>query len=103
MRKLILGVIFCTPLFAFANTKPVDKIDVTFLCYDTDKLFKTLNAEYQEFPFLIGDSDDIAKSMMTLWISKNGETWTLITSKDETSCVVGAGKNLKLLRYGKPV
>lgn len=103
MRKLILWIVFCIPLIALAQPKPQDKIEVTHLCYDTDKLFKALSLEYKEVPVFMGEADDIAESVMSLWVSKKGLTWTIVASKDKTSCVVGSGKNLQLVNNGKPI
>jgi hypothetical protein len=86
-----------------AETKVQDKIDVTMFCYDTDRLFKLLNSDYKELPLFMGNADDIAESTMSLWVSKNGNSWTIVSTKNDTSCVVGSGKNLQVVRSGKSV
>ena len=91
------------PLSTYADIELIDRQNITLPCYDTDKLFEKLTKDYQEFPLLMGETDDIAQSTMSLWISKQGESWTIITSKDKISCLVGVGKKIKLLRYGKSV
>lgn len=103
MRKLILGILFCVPISVLSQTVPQDKIDVTYPCYNTDKLFKLLNSEYKEIPLFMGNADDIAESTMSLWVSGKGSSWTIVSTKNEISCVVGSGKNLQLVRNGKSV
>jgi len=103
MNKFILGIIFCIPTIVFAQAKPETKIDVTYFCYNTDTLFKALNSEYKEVPLFMGDAEDIAESVMSLWVSRKGSSWTIVSSKDDISCVVGSGKNLQLVRNGKSV
>ena len=103
MRKLFLGMLLLFPLLSFADLKPKDKLDVTMFCYDTDTLFEALKKNYDERPFFMGKADDIASSTMSFWVSKKGESWTIIASIDDISCVVGSGTNLQLLRMGKTI
>lgn len=98
MRKLLLGLMCFLPFSVFAETKPIDKIEPTLLCYNTSELFKTLRIDYLESPLLLGETDDDAQSTMSLWTSKKGASWTLVATRNEVSCVVGTGKNLKVIR-----
>ena len=78
MRKLFLGIVLLFPMLAFAELKIKEKLDVTMLCYNTDELFTTLKKEFNESPFLAGEADDVATSTMSFWISKKGDTWTIV-------------------------
>lgn len=103
MRKLFLGIMLLFPILANAELKPTEKLDITIYCYNTDKLFDALKKNYEERPFFMGKADDIASSTMSLWISKKGESWTIVASVDDLSCVVGSGTDLQLLRLGKTI
>lgn len=103
MRKLFLGLVCFLPFVAISETKPIDKIDASLLCYNTDELFKTLRIDYSENPILLGETDDEAQSTMTFWSDKKGNSWTIVATKGKLSCVVGTGVNLKVVRKGTQV
>ena len=105
MRKLFLGIVLLFPVLAFAEPelKIKEKLDVTMLCYNTDELFTTLKKEFNESPFLAGEADDMATSTMSFWMSKKGDTWTIVASVKEISCIVGTGKNITVIRSGKTI
>lgn len=103
MRKLFIGIMCCFPFLVQSDVSATDELSTQFYCYDTEKLFTELRSEYLETPFLMGETSDVAGSTMSLWMSKNGQTWTIVATKKDLSCVVGAGKNLRLVRHGKRV
>ena len=70
-------------------------------CFDTNELFAELKSKYKETPIILGNVSDLAKSTMTLWINPVEETWTIISTKKDTSCVIGTGINFKLAPYKK--
>lgn len=103
MRKLFLGILMLFPLLGYAELKATEKFDVTMYCYDTDKLFAELKKEFDERPFLLGQTNDVASSTMSFWMSKKGDTWTIVASTRDISCIVGTGLNLILLKTGKTI
>jgi hypothetical protein len=103
MRKFILWIVCFFPLISHAQLKLLDQQNVTLSCYDTNQLVEILTKEYKEFAFIIGDTEDLAKSVMSLWVGRKGETWTIVATKDEISCIVGAGKNLRVIRHGQVI
>lgn len=70
-------------------------------CYNTQELFKNLREKYKELPILTGKTDDDAGSTMSVWLNSVDKDWTIIASKDELSCVIGTGTDLKLIPYKK--
>lgn len=103
MRKIFIGMMLCLPLLVRSTVTPADELTTTLYCYDTDKLFKELRTEYQEMPLIMGEASDVAESTMSVWVSKNGQTWTIVATKGKLSCIVGAGKNLRIISRGKQV
>ena len=68
-------------------------------CYNTKELFKNLREKYKELPLLTGTTDDDAGSTMSVWMNGADKDWTIIATKDELSCVVGTGTELKIINY----
>ena len=102
MRKLLIGIALVLPLSSQA-LELVENFNTTFSCFNTDLLFNELRKEFEEVPFLYGETDDEAKSLMSFWMHKAGSSWTIVASKNDLSCVIGTGKNLKLVHSGKSV
>lgn len=101
MRKLLTGIALFLPLSVLPELSITETHQIDLICYNTEKLFKELRSEYQELPFFFGETDDQIESTMSFWMRKGGESWTIIATKKDLSCVVSAGKNLKLIKSGK--
>lgn len=93
MRLLIplIGILFASNVYCQEIT------ELPVVCYDTDKLFKTLKEKYQEVPVIVGLSNDVGGSTLTFWVSKN-DTYTVVVSVGEVSCVINTGTELKILQ-----
>lgn len=70
-------------------------------CYNTQELFKSLREKYKELPLLTGKADDDAGSTMSVWMNATDKDWTIVATKDELSCVVGTGTDMKLIPIRK--
>ena len=70
-------------------------------CYNTKELFKNLREKFKELPLLTGKTDDDAGSTMSVWLNSVDKDWTIIATKDELSCIIGTGTDLKLINYKK--
>lgn len=81
------------------------RIESTIPCFDTKTLFKSLRETYKESPIIMGNADDGAKSTMSLWMHPTNNTWTIVSTKEKLSCVVGVGTDFKLVtqKTGKSV
>ena len=71
------------------------------LCDDTKIIVKTLKETYQEMPVITGRVDDEAKSILTIWTNPSTDTWTIVATKDDFSCIIGTGEKLKVINYSK--
>jgi hypothetical protein len=66
-------------------------------CYNTQELFKILREKYKELPLLTGKADDEVNSTMSLWLNPFDNNWTIIATKNDLSCVVGTGTDIKII------
>ena len=72
-------------------------VTVQIPCYNTKALFDALKKNYKESPILIGKADDVAKSTMSLWINSLENSWSIVATKGDLSCVVGTGTDFKVM------
>ena len=93
MKKLFTLLFF---VVTNAFSEPV-YITPTLLCDDTEIIIKKLRETYQEYPLLVGKAGDQAGSVMSMWLNPQTKTWTIIASKDKTTCIIGVGENFELL------
>ena len=70
-------------------------------CDSTKQIIETLKTKYQEIPVIVGKADDEAGSVMTLWTNPANDSWSIVATKDDTSCIIGVGKQLKVIPYKK--
>lgn len=68
-------------------------------CDDTKIITKELLDKYNEIPVVIGKASDEAGSLMTLWTNPTNESWTIIATKDDVSCIIGSGEKLTVVDY----
>ena len=94
MRKLLLILVFCTNSYAETFTTPLEAV-----CDDTQLVTKRLFNSFGEVPIIRGLTSDVSGTIMTMWINPKENTWTIIATKDNTTCVIGYGKDFKLLEY----
>lgn len=87
--------------YVYAQVTPAEKITVDLPCYKSKEIFKELAQTYQEIPLAAGKANDQAKSIMTLWVNNVNRSWTILATKDDTSCVVGVGTNFEVITYTK--
>lgn len=92
-------------LTSFAQSNDATVIKAEIPCYETDSLFDTLKKDYKEIPIMYGLTNDMAESTMSLWTNPSNKSWTIVATKGNASCVVGAGTDFKLipLRVGKTI
>jgi hypothetical protein len=92
-QYLILASFSILPFFCNAN----ETVTYEAICDDTKKMVSVLTDKYKEKPIVIGDAVDRAASIMTLWTNKKTKTWSIIATKGEISCLIGAGGNLEYI------
>jgi len=104
MKKLFL-LFLVIGMSASRAQDQVGSIEPTLPCFDTKTLFDSMSKTYNETPIITGRATDQAKSIMSLWIHPVENTWTLVSTKENFSCVIGVGTDFKLVtqKTGKSV
>lgn len=70
-------------------------------CDDTKTIVKSLKETYQEMPVISGRVDDEANSILTIWTNPTTDSWTIVATKKDYSCIIGTGEKLKVINYSK--
>lgn len=84
-------------VYAKESVTPEEIVTIQMPCYNTKALFDALKKNYKESPILIGKADDVAKSTMSLWINSLENSWSIVATKGDLSCVVGTGTDFKIM------
>jgi len=83
-----------------SHSQPVEEsISIDLPCYNTKEIFKSLREKYKELPFITGQASDEANSVVSIWINSVDKNWTIVATKNDLSCVVGMGTDIKILNY----
>lgn len=93
LKYSVLATILLLPIPSISE----EKVTYEALCNDTANVIRVLTEKYNERPVLIGEAVDVANSVMTLWANKKTKTWTIVATKGDISCLIGAGGNLELV------
>jgi len=97
-QTIILLMALLAPLVHSEEADVSEEIvNIQLPCYNTKVLFDTLKKNYKESPILVGKTDDVAKSTMTLWVNSVEDNWTIVATKGDLSCVVGTGTHFKVM------
>jgi hypothetical protein len=97
-QTIILLMALLAPLvYAKESVTPEEIVTIQMPCYNTKALFDALKKNYKESPILIGKADDVAKSTMSLWINSLENSWSIVATKGDLSCVVGTGTDFKIM------
>ena len=94
MKALLVS---CLTLNAFAG----EVITRDMFCADTKLIVKDLKEKYKEIPVITGKADDEVQSLMTIWMNPVEETWTIVATNKDYSCIIGVGQKLKVIDYSK--
>jgi len=76
-----------------------ESISIDLPCYNTKEIFKSLREKYKEFPVMSGKASDEANSVVSIWMNPIDNNWTIVATKNDLSCVVGMGTDIKILNY----
>ena len=100
MKLTYLFVIISLVLSTNSHSQPVEEsISIDLPCYNTKEIFKSLREKYKELPFITGQASDEANSLVSIWINSVDKNWTIVATKNDLSCVVGMGTDIKVLNY----
>jgi hypothetical protein len=97
-NKIFLGALLCAPFLSQAET---EVIDTKIFCNKTEIIVRDLTKIFGESPVLTGKTSDQAKSTMTLWMNPITNSWSIVATNKQTSCIVGVGEELKIIRFNE--
>ena len=93
--KRLLPLLFLSSAFAG------EVVSSEMVCDETKVIVRMLRENFKEIPVITGKADDIAGSVMTIWTNPITDTWTIVATKDDYSCVIGVGSKFKVIDYAK--
>ena len=102
MKHLIAATLLSISLGVCAQEKKTIEI----ICNASENIFKSLTDEYGEQPFIFGKKDKNSTSVMSLWLNPDSQSWTLMVTDPEKTCVVLAGEGMIIQaprKSGKPL
>jgi len=100
LKLTYLLVIISLGLSTNSHSQPVEEsISIDLPCYNTQEIFKSLREKYKEFPVMSGKASDEANSVVSIWMNPIDNNWTIVATKNDLSCVVGMGTDIKILNY----
>ena len=100
MKLTYLLVIMFLGLSTSSYSQEIEEsISIDLPCYNTKEIFKSLREKYKELPFITGQASDEANSVVSIWINSVDKNWTIVATKNDLSCVVGMGTDIKVLNY----
>ena len=100
MKLTYLLVIISLVISTNSHSQPVEEsISIDLPCYNTQEIFKSLREKYKEFPVMSGKASDEANSVVSIWMNPIDNNWTIVATKNNLSCVVGMGTDIKILNY----
>jgi len=94
MKIQILLIWFCV-----STSIAGEVVQRDMYCDDTKTIAKELRDKYNEIPVIMGKTSDEAGSVMTIWTNPSAETWTIVASNNDYSCVVGSGDKFTIIDY----
>jgi hypothetical protein len=97
-----LHTILLSSLSLTAVAEPIT-ITSTMPCDESKVIIDYLTKNYKEVPLLTGKAEDEVGSLMSFWVNTKTGTWTIVATKNKLSCIVGVGKNLKIIDSGPTV
>jgi len=98
LSYLLIGMIF---LISMQSKAATEVLTFKAVCNDTKVITDNLMKKYKEFPIIFGNAEDEAKSTMSFWVNAKNNTWSIVATRDNISCIIGTGTNLKIVDYAE--
>lgn len=94
MKKLFLLI-----LLSAISTNVVAEEYRTFrvVCDKTDAIIEQLKEKYKEIPIVAGKRLSSSQSTISVWGNPGTETFTILDTLGEMSCVLAVGTNITIL------
>jgi len=86
--KLVLAALLLIPSMVFAQQ--IYQVNKVVNCGDAKLIINELR-KVKESPIWIGDVGDETQSRMSLWVSNENNTWTLLQNNDKIACIIDHG------------
>jgi len=99
----LMKIIYASLILLLLIPASAETITSTMPCGETKNITETLRERFKEIPIIVGIADDGVKSLMSLWTNISTGSWTLVATKNELSCIIGTGTNLKVIDPGKTI
>lgn len=96
MKKSIAVFALLLPIVAYSQI-----ISVPVLCVKLKEFAEAIK-QYEEIPFIIGDTENNKKDKghLILFVNHEKRTWTLVEKPSpDLYCVLSAGENLSVIPY----
>lgn len=71
-------------------------VNVSLSCFETKGVYHFLNEEYKETP-AIGLRTQDKDLVFVLLMNKKDKTWTIVSTKDKVTCIIGMGKDFVIV------
>jgi hypothetical protein len=100
MKKIIifgLGCVMSLLTSADASKDQPEVVPTEMYCFATERIANELK-RFGEVPIVMGLTSDLAGSTMSLWTNPANGSWTLVATKENISCILGAGNKLQILK-----
>lgn len=66
-------------------------------CAKTEEVLSSLRGKYKEIPLIAGKSLNSTGSTISIWGNPETETFTILDTHGDTTCILGAGTNITIL------
>ncbi|NBP57714.1 hypothetical protein EBU71_14510 [bacterium] len=89
MKQLLAGLLLLPGVVLAQQNIPLKTTNKPVSCGDARAIYAELQ-RVGENPIWYGNVED-PKSVMSLWISKDNNTWTMLQSANNIACVIDVG------------
>ena len=90
MKKLLLLLMFMTPVFAQQQDIEILEYNQTLKCAKTEDIMRFINENFGETMSWVG-KDENSASYLSLYKNKDTGTWSLIQYDSRIGCFIGSG------------
>jgi hypothetical protein len=94
MKKLTLLLLLT---FYTYNSSAEEYRSFRVVCDKTETIMATLKEKYQELPIIAGSRLSNTRSTISVWGNPATETFTILDSFGDMSCVLAVGDNVSVL------
>jgi hypothetical protein len=94
MKKLTLLLLLT---FYSYNSSAEEYRSFRVVCDKTESIIASLKEKYKEIPIIAGSRLGSSKSTISVWGNPETETFTVLDSLGDMSCVLAVGNNISIL------